>query len=118
MSSLVATNVRQAGTLPLRLRGLMGQTREQAGAGLLLRPCRSIHTAFMRFPIDVVFLDRDGRVLKIAVCVRPWRVVLAPWRTAAVLELPHGYDRIKDVSAGCRLEMTGHSVWLREASSG
>ncbi len=118
MPSLVASGIRRADTLLLRLRGLMGKTREQAGAGLLLRPCRSIHTAFMRFPIDVVFLGRDGDVLKLAVCVHPWRVVFAPWRTAAVLELPHGDDRIRGVAAGSRLELSGHSVWLREISSG
>jgi uncharacterized membrane protein (UPF0127 family) len=72
-----------------RLRGLLGRSGLSSGEGLLLQPAGSVHTAFMKFTIDVVFLDRDLRVLKIV-------PELVPWRTAgcrgsrAVLELPAG----------------------------
>jgi uncharacterized membrane protein (UPF0127 family) len=72
-----------------RFRGLLGRRGLPAGEGLLLSPSSSVHTFFMRFPIDLVFLDRDLRVVGIARDVRPWR--LAGRRGARhVLELAAG----------------------------
>ena len=87
-----------------RMRGLLGRSDLPAGEGLLLRPANAIHTFFMRFPIDVVFLDGDMRVL----AVNPG---LAPWRTArfkgtrAVLELAAGESRRHSLRPGDRLEV-------------
>lgn len=72
-----------------RLRGLLGRRGLEADEGLLIRPTGSIHTMFMRFAIDVVFLDRDYVVLKAVENVRPWRFAAAR-RAKAVLELPVG----------------------------
>lgn len=72
-----------------RLRGLLGRRRLEADEGLLLRPVGAIHTLFMRFAIDVVFLDRDYVVLRVVENVRPWRFAAAR-RAKAVLELPTG----------------------------
>ena len=72
-----------------RMRGLLGRRYLRSGEGMVLRPGWSIHTAFMRFPIDLVFVARDGRVLKTASAVRPWRIRVA-WRAFAVVELPAG----------------------------
>jgi uncharacterized protein len=58
-----------------RMRGLLGRGSLEPGQGMLFRPAGSVHTFFMRFSIDVVFCDRDLRVLKVA-------RELAPWRTA------------------------------------
>jgi uncharacterized membrane protein (UPF0127 family) len=72
-----------------RMRGLLGRSSLPSGQGILLRPASSVHTFFMRFPIDVVFLDGDLRVVEIAADLRPWRA--AGKRGArAVLELPAG----------------------------
>src|SRR5919198_5963514 len=72
-----------------RMKGLLGRSRLRGGEGLLLRPAPSIHTWFMRFPIDAVFLDRDLVVLDVRVAMRPWRV--AGRRGArAVLEMASG----------------------------
>src|ERR687885_1000693 len=69
-----------------RMRGLLGRRDLPSGEGLLLRPAASIHTFFMRFPIDAVFLGGDGEVLRVAPSVAPWRA--ASRRGArAVLEL-------------------------------
>ena len=87
-----------------RLRGLMGRRVLPRGHGLLLKPAPSIHTFFMRFPIDAVFLDGDMSV----VGVRP---ELAPWRMAgqrgarAVLELPAGEARRAGITEGTQLEV-------------
>jgi uncharacterized membrane protein (UPF0127 family) len=87
-----------------RLRGLLGRAELAAGEGLLLRPSPSIHTWFMRFPIDVVFLDGELRVLDVRHRVRPWR--MAGRRGArAVLELAAGEARRLDIPAGSRLRL-------------
>jgi uncharacterized protein len=69
-----------------RMRGLLGRASLPAGEGLLLRPAPSIHTALMRFPIDVVFLDKRLHVLKMVERLAPWRAASAP-RARAALEL-------------------------------
>lgn len=70
-----------------RLLGLAGLTREQAGAGLLIPRCASVHTFAMRFALDLVFLDGEGRELAVHLGVPPRRLL---WRrgAAAVLEIP------------------------------
>ena len=77
-------------TTPVRrAKGLLGRRNLPPGEGILLRPAGSIHTAFMQFPIDAVFLARDGRVLKVEHALPPWR--MAARRGAhAVVELPAG----------------------------
>jgi uncharacterized protein len=72
-----------------RTKGLLGRSELGSDEGLLLRPANSVHTAFMRFPIDVVFLDRKLEVLDVRASVPPWR--LAARRGArAALELGAG----------------------------
>jgi uncharacterized membrane protein (UPF0127 family) len=56
---------------------------------MILAPCSGIHTFFMRFPIDVVFVTRDGHVVKVRRAMRAWRASVA-WRAFAVVELPVG----------------------------
>jgi uncharacterized protein len=85
-----------------RLRGLLGRSELRPGEGLLLRPASAIHTCFMRFPIDAVFLDRDWRVVGISGDVRPWRA--AGNRGAkAVLELPAGESSRRGLELGDQL---------------
>jgi uncharacterized protein len=87
-----------------RMRGLMGRSGLPAGEGLLLRPTPSIHMAFMRFPIDALFLDRSLRVLAVVEQLQPWRA--ASRRAArAVLELAAGESARRGVCVGDRLEL-------------
>ena len=78
-----------ADRLLARARGLLGRSRLPAGEGLLLRPAPSIHTWFMRFPIDAVFLDRELRVLAVRRELGPGRMARARG-ARAVLELAAG----------------------------
>ena len=78
-----------ADTATRRLKGLLGRKELRAGEGLLIRPAAAIHTAFMQFPIDVVFLDRDLRVVGVEPELRPWRTA-ARRGARAVLELAAG----------------------------
>jgi uncharacterized membrane protein (UPF0127 family) len=72
-----------------RCRGLMGAARLEPGTGLLLPRTSSVHTHFMRFPIDVIFLDSERRIVAIAKALRPWRLARAK-AAASVLELAAG----------------------------
>jgi uncharacterized membrane protein (UPF0127 family) len=87
-----------------RLRGLLGRADFEVGEGLLLRPAPSIHTWFMRFPIDAVFLDADLEVLDVRPAVRPWRAA-ARRGARAVLELPAGEAARRGLRAGDRLRV-------------
>ncbi len=73
-----------------RMRGLLGHPSLPAKTGMLIRPCRSIHMWFMRFPIDAAFLDEEMRVLKVVRNLRPWQLAFAPRKTASVLETSAG----------------------------
>src|ERR1700726_339790 len=86
------------------MRGLIGREGLPAGEGLLLSPAPSIHTAFMRFSIDALFLDRDLRVLDIVESLPPWRVAVKR-RARSVLELPAGECARRGVEVGDRLEL-------------
>jgi uncharacterized membrane protein (UPF0127 family) len=71
-----------------RLAGLQFRRPLPADAGLLLVPCNSVHTCFVRFPVDVAFLDNSGCVLAVRRHLRPWRFAFGPRKTHAVLEMP------------------------------
>ena len=90
-------------TSPLqRMRGLLGRRELPEGEGILLRRAGSIHTFFMRFPIDAVFLDREQTVLRVAADVAPWRAV-GQRGARAVLELAAGEAARRGVAVGERL---------------
>ena len=75
-----------------RLRGLLGSPPPAPGHALLITPCASVHTAFMRYSIDVVFVDRHGCILKVVEALPPWRAA-ACWRARHTLELAAGEAR-------------------------
>ena len=90
-------------TRPLqRMRGLLGRRELPEGEGILLRHAGSIHTFFMRFPIDAVFLDREHTVVGVASDVRPWRAA-GRKGAKAVLELAAGEAERRGVHVGERL---------------
>jgi uncharacterized protein len=91
-----------ADTMLARMRGLLGRSHLPRGEGILLRPCPSVQTLFMRFPIDVVFLDRDGVVLKVVENLRPWRSA-GGRRAHATLELAAGEAARVGIAVGDRL---------------
>jgi uncharacterized membrane protein (UPF0127 family) len=87
-----------------RMRGLLGRSGLPSGEGILLRPASSIHTAFMRFPIDAVFLARDLTVLRVVRDLAPWRMA-SKVRAHSVLELPAGTCERRGVREGDRLTL-------------
>ncbi len=89
---------------PERLRGLIGKPPPAPGHGLFISPCTSVHTALMRYPIDVVFVARHGRILKVVEALRPWRLA-ACWRARHTLELAAGEARRLGLAPGVRIAM-------------
>jgi uncharacterized membrane protein (UPF0127 family)/CheY-like chemotaxis protein len=87
-----------------RMRGLLGRRSLPAGEGLLLTPAPSIHTALMRFPIDVIFLDKELRVLRLLERLRPWRAASAR-RARAALELAEGEIAQRSIQVGDTLAL-------------
>ena len=87
-----------------RLKGLLGRRALDSDEGLLLRPAGSVHTAFMRFSIDVVFLDRSLRVMDVRSNVGPWRMV-GRRGAKAVLELPAGEAERRGIKQGMALSL-------------
>jgi uncharacterized protein len=87
--------------------GLMLKKELPDGHGLLFQPARGIHTHFMRFPIDLIFLDEANRVIKIRDTMVPWRFEFTS--AACVIEMNAGVAKAKDVRPGdqLRFEATG-----------
>jgi len=88
-----------------RFMGLMGRPALPEGHALYIRPCNSIHMFFMRFPIDAVFVDADGRVMRIYADLKPWRVTRIVRRSKAVVELPAGALAAAGVTLGDALKL-------------
>jgi uncharacterized membrane protein (UPF0127 family) len=102
--AVVCTRCVLAERLGERMRGLLGRQSIAAGEGMLITPASSVHTAFMRFPIDVVFLDRSLVVKKVVPELGPWRVAGA-LGARSTLELPAGAAAEHGLSRGVRLRL-------------
>ena len=104
----IATEVELAETRAERRRGLLGRDGLPPSAALVLTPCVVVHTAFMRFSIDIVFLDRDGVAVKVVTDMPPWRIAGAA-RAHTVVELPAGSLQRNTVAVGDRLYLRANS---------
>ena len=82
-----------------RRKGLLGRDGLPQNCALLIAPCNAIHTFFMKFPIDVAFVARDGRVVKVRPTLLAWRIAFA-LRAYAVIELPAGTLASSDTVPG------------------
>ena len=102
--TVVAAVVEAALTREVRNRGLLGRDHLPESHALILAPCWSVHTFFMRFPIDVIFVKRSGLVVKTRAAVPPWRLLVGLGAYATV-ELAAGALQRTPVRAGDRLEL-------------
>jgi len=100
----IASHVEIAATRASRRKGLLGRASLAPSAALVLAPCCAVHTAFMQFPIDVVFVSRGGTVRKI--------VTLPPWRMAVDV----GAAAVVELATGAASELrVGDCVYLSDA---
>lgn len=103
--TVLATSIEVADRGATRRKGLLGRNSLPAGEGLWIIPCESVHTFGMRFPIDLVYLDRNKRVKKIRSAVPPWRLS-ACLSAHSVIELTEGTIRSTQTRPGDKLEFS------------
>jgi uncharacterized membrane protein (UPF0127 family) len=103
---LVCDRARLADAFLSRLVGLLGLKNLEGGDGLWITPSSGVHTWGMRFPIDIVALDRNLRVVDVAPEIGPWRIAGLGWSTRSVLELPAGQIARSVISIGDRLSIS------------
>ncbi len=104
-NSVLADSVDIADTSAKRRRGLLGRDSLPDGTGLWIVPCESVHTWGMRFPIDVLYLDRKKKVRKLRRVMVPWRVSMC-LSAHSVLELPAGVIEKTGTLPGDQLALT------------
>ncbi len=104
-ATVVAQDVRLADSIWSRFWGLMGRRGLLEEEGLLIKPSSSIHTAFMRFSIDVVFLDRSLKVVKVVPRMKPFRATIAFGGAHSALELNPGAAEKAQVQTGDQLAL-------------
>ena len=100
----VADKVDVADSSSARRKGLLDRTHLAAGEGLWIVPCESVHTFWMKFPIDLIYLDRNKKVRKLRSSVAAWRMS-ACWKAHSVLELDAGAILRCGVREGDSLEL-------------
>ena len=101
--TVIASRAEKAESHWARFWGLMGRRSMPEDGALLITPCSSVQTSFMRFAIDVVFLNREGQVVKVVSGLKPYRVVLGGRGAHSALELPAGAAERRGISVGDRL---------------
>ncbi len=103
--NVVASRLVIADTFETRRKGFLGRTTIEPGEGMLLVPCWAIHMVGMKFPLDIVFLDREMRVVDVAVNVKPGVVNRSCRKAHSTLELPAGTVAAKRVEKGDTLQV-------------
>jgi len=102
---LISDNCTIADTAINRMIGLLNRKSLQDGEGLFIRPCNSIHTFFMRFSIDVLFLSKENKVVAQVKELHPWRITLPRFSAVNVLELSSGAIEKLGINNGDELEL-------------
>ena len=114
---IIAERVELALTRRQRRRGLLNRSALAPDAALVLAPCFAIHTAFMQFAIDVIFVDRQGFVQRIVRNLKPWRIVASP-KAYAAIELAAGALDTQTVREGDQLRVgMAMSLSFRETAA-
>lgn len=103
-NTVLGERVAVAETSLSRMKGLLGKKGLDPGTGLLIFPTQAIHTVGMRFPIDVVFVDRNWKVTHVRSTMVPYRMT-ASWRARCVIELPPGVITQTSTAVGDQLSV-------------
>jgi uncharacterized membrane protein (UPF0127 family) len=103
--TVLGTSIEIADTAATRNKGLLGSRGLAQGEGLWIVPCESVHTFFMKFPLDLVYLDRKRRVRKVRIEVLPWRISIC-LSAHSILELPPGTIAASQTEPGDAIEFS------------
>jgi uncharacterized membrane protein (UPF0127 family) len=107
---VLAERTERTSTAWERMRGLLGRDGLPHGQALLISPCNSIHMFFMRFAIDVLFLDKDGKIVQAIPRLRPWRATRVYLSARSVLELWAGALEETGTQLGDIIEFSARSL--------
>jgi len=99
-NTVIAEEYICADSLLKRLKGLLGTKALKTGQALILDPCNSIHTFFMKYPIDVIFVNRDNKVVKIITSIPPFRLTGIYFSASYAIELPANTIKPTEISLG------------------
>ncbi|MCB0340603.1 MAG: DUF192 domain-containing protein [Pseudobdellovibrionaceae bacterium] len=102
-NNTICENVIEATSLFDRARGLLGYQSLTSDSTMWIAKCNSIHTWFMKFPIDVVFVDRGLVVKKVITNLRPWRITFPVWSADSVFEFNAGIAKNQNIQPGDQL---------------
>jgi hypothetical protein len=102
---ILAEDVFIARTIFTRIKGLLGRRTFLPGQALILAPCSSVHTFFMHFPIDVLFIDKDYKVVQALSLLNPNRISRTYWHSSKVIELPAGRLGVTNTEIGDKLQL-------------
>ncbi len=108
-STVLGQRISIAETSLSRMVGLLGKKGLEPGTGLLIYPSQAVHTVAMRFTIDVVFIDRNWKVVHVNPSLVPYRMTGIHWRARCVLELPSGVIAETSTQVGDQLEIADSS---------
>jgi uncharacterized protein len=103
--TVLADTVEVADRAATRRKGLLGRTHLPVGEALWIVPCESVHTFFMRFSIDLIYLDRFMKVRKVRTHIPPWRISMC-FMAHSVIELAAGSVLASQTSPGDQLEFS------------
>ena len=104
-NTVLAEDVFIADTPFKRIKGLLGRKIFSPGQAIILEPCNSVHTFFMRFPIDVVFVDTENKIIRAISSLKPSRITAVYWKSKFVVELPAGTLQNTSTVVGDSLEI-------------
>lgn len=104
--ALIASRAEKAESFYARFKGLMGRAGLEDGGGLHIEPCNSIHMFFMKFALDIVFLDGELKVVRAISGIKPWRMTRVYSSAESVLELPVGVIARTGTAPGDQLRVS------------
>jgi uncharacterized protein len=99
------TDLKIAKTFWQRSKGLLGKPELSEQEGLWIHSCNSIHTFFMKFPIDCIFLDKKMQVVAVEKNIKPGKLILPKWRASTVVEVSAGLSEKLNIKVGEQLHV-------------
>ena len=102
--NVLVEDLEKASNILSRGKGLLGRSHLADTSGLWIENCRDIHTCFMKFPIDAIFLDKDMKVVSLHKNIQPWRFTFS-WKAKSVVELAAGKIEKSKVQVGDQLNV-------------
>ena len=115
-NTVVGGTIEVVETAAQKVKGLLGRDGLEEGHGLLFKGAGSLHTLFMRFPIDIIYTNKQGKVTKTAKAVRPYKLVAAPLRCYYAVELPVGAITASNTQVGDYLDFDDDPELIDAAS--